>query len=51
MNNSLQFTVIKTIVYRAVTEASQDRLWGNDEASLERVSALDPCQPRNRGSS
>ena len=48
MNNSLQFT---EIVYRAVTEASQYRVWGNDEASLEGGSALDPCQLRSRSSS
>ena len=32
MNNALRFTVI---VYCAVTEGSQDRLLGDDEASLE----------------
>ena len=31
------FTIYRTIIYCAVTEASQDRLWGNDEASLEGV--------------
>ena len=32
-------------------QASQDRVRGDDEASLEWISALDPCQPRSRGSS
>ena len=32
MINSLQFTVI---IYRAVTEASQDRVWGDYEAILK----------------
>ena len=32
-------------------QASQDRECGDDEGSLEGVSALDPCQPRSRGSS
>ena len=32
-------------------QASHHRVWCDAEASLEGMSALDPCQPRSRGSS